>query len=458
VRLPRAAPDPGGKNRGAFEPPRKPADVPDPIPRDRGAAEPVIPPAARPDAAVPGKAAAEPARKPPRIPDPATPGHGAAGPARKPTVIPDPTVPDRGAFEPPPKLRAVGEPSSVSAGRRRTPELAATASASSGERSDLPPVPPSTPPAQAEPSWAAVLATTARLWIQRRPRGRDATGRRKRFPVLIAAVLVVAAIGALAFVLGRHGRKDQAGSQPSAAVATATAVRYQSAAWVARQVNRDAIIACDPVMCAALHSRGFPAASLLPIMPSRPDPLGAELVVATAAVREQFGARLATVYAPQVIARFGTGQARIEIRMIPAQGAAGFRSRLATEERAARKQGALILGNRKIKASPEASAALAAGHVDERILATLAALAQEHPVHVIAFGDANPGAGPGVPLRSVDLAGTDRAAGLRPAVYQHWLLGFLHAQRTEYLATSITAGRGASGRAVVNVEFAAPST
>ena len=373
-------------------------------------------------------------------------------------MIPGPAVPDRGAFEPPPKVRAVGEPPSGSAGHRRAPELAATASASSGERSDLPPVPPSAPPAQAEPSWAAVLATTARLWIQRRAHGPEAAGRRKRFPVLIAVVLVVAAIGALALVLGRHGRKDQAGSQPSAAVAAATAVRYQSAVWVARQVDRDAIIACDPVMCAALHSRGFPAASLLPIMPSRPDPLGAELVVATAAVREQFGARLATVYAPQVIASFGTGQARIEIRMIPAQGAAGFRSRLATEERAARNQGALILGNRKIRVSPEASAALAAGHVDERILATLATLAQEHPVHVIAFGDANPGAGPGVPLRSVDLAGTDRAAGLSPAVYQHWLLGFLHAQRAEYLATSITAGRGANGRAVVNIEFAAPST
>jgi len=38
-------------------------------------------------------------------------------------------------------------------------------------------------------------------------------------------------------------------------------------------------------------------------------------------------------------------------------------------------------------------------------------LAQEHPLHVVAFGDANPGADPGVPLRSVDLAGTDRAAG-----------------------------------------------
>jgi hypothetical protein len=303
-----------------------------------------------------------------------------------------------------------------------------------------------------------VLATTARLWVQRRTPGQGTAGRRKRLPILIAVVLVVAAIGALAFALGRHSRKDQASPQPGAAVTAAAAVRYQSATWVARQVDRDATIACDPVMCAALHLRGFPAANLVPITPGSPDPLGAELVVATAAVREQFRARLATVYAPQVIASFGTGQARIDIRLIPARGAAGFRSRLAAEERAARNQGAQILGNRKIQVSPGASAALAAGHVDERILATLAILAQQHPVHVIAFGDGNPGAGAGVPLRSVDLAGTDRAARLSPAVYQRWLLGFLHAQRAEYLATSITAAPGANGRPVVNVEFAAPST
>lgn len=274
-------------------------------------------------------------------------------------------------------------------------------------------------------------------------------------------VLILAVIGALVVALARHGR---AGSQPgvaggpgSAAVANAAAVRSQTAGWVASQVARDESISCDPVMCAALHSHGFPAANLLQIMPGRPDPLGADLVVATAVVRQQFGARLARVYAPEVIASFGTGQARIEIRMIPAEGAAAFRSRLSSEERAARNHEAQILSNRKIRVSPEASAALKGGYVDERILATLAALAQQHPLHVIAFGDANPGADPGVPLRSVDLAGTDRAAGLGPAAYQHWLLSFLHAQQADYLATSITAERAANGRTVVDVEFAAPS-
>jgi hypothetical protein len=379
-----------------------------------------------------------------------------------PIVISDPAAADRGAFEPALKVRTPDEASPVPP-RQGTPELAAKALPARGEDSFLPPVSPGAPqsPAQAEPSWAAVLATTARLWVQRRARGSDATRRRRRLPVLIAVVLVLAATGTLVIALARHGR---AGSHPGAAgdpgagaVATAAAVRSQTAGWVASQVARDEIISCDPVMCAALHSRGFPAANLLQIMPGRPDPLGAELVVATAAVRHQFGARLATVYAPEVIASFGTGQSRIEIRMIPAEGAAAFRSRLSSDERAARTQEAQILGNRKIRVSPEAGAALKGGYVDERILATLAILAQEHPLHVIAFGDANPGADPGVPLRSVDLAGTDRAAGLSPAAYQHWLLSFLHAQRAEYLATSITAERAANGRTVVDVEFAAPS-
>jgi hypothetical protein len=283
-------------------------------------------------------------------------------------------------------------------------------------------------------------------------------------PALIGLALVLAAAGGLAFAMSRHGRTSPASSLPraaanpgSAAVAAATAARYQAAGWVTGQVSRAASVACDPVMCAALHSRGFPAANLVPILPARPDPLGAEIVVATAAVRNQFGARLAKVYAPQVIASFGAGQARIEIRTIPPEGAAAFRRRLSSDEQATRQQGAQILRNRQIIVSPQARAALAGGHVDKRLLATLAALAARHALQVVAFGDANPGAGLGIPFRSAYLAGADRGAGLSPAGYRRWLLGYLRAQRSEYLATSVTVTRAAGGGTLVRIEFAAPS-
>ena len=423
-----------------------------------------------------------------------------AAPARRPTVIPGPGGPDRGAFEPPPKAVAPGQRPPAPPVLRSVPGLATAASPSRDQSSTPPPVlrdvsktpvkaepnpparveaktepesppkaePKSPPkaepksPATAEPSWAAVLATTARLWVHRRVRGPDAAGRRRgRAPLLIALALVLAAAGGLALFLSGHSRPNPQSGAPTspgaAGVAAAAAVRWQAAGWVARQVDHDATLACDPVMCGALHSRGFPAANLLRILPGRPDPLGASLIVATAALRNQFSNRLATVYAPQVIASFGTGQAGIEIRTIPPEGATAFRSGLGAAERAAKSQAAQILANRQISVSPQARAMLAAGRVDERLLATLALLSQPHPVHIVAFGDANPGAGAGIPLRSAGLAGADSASGLSATAYQRWLVSSLRAQQLKYRAKSISVQHTADGGTVVWMEFAAPS-
>jgi hypothetical protein len=511
ARKPTDVPEPDPVGRGAREQARRPADIPARPPLDRDAREqarrpadiPARPPLdrdareqARRPADVPGRSplngrAAAPARGPGTTRDPAMPRRGTAEPARRPTVIPGPGGPDRGAFEPPPKAVAPGQRPPAPPVLRSVPGAAA-ASPSRDEGSTPPPVlrdvsktpvkaepkpparveakaePESAPkagpktPATAEPSWAAVLATTARLWVHRRVRGPDPAGRRRgRAPLLIALALVLAAAGGLALFLSGPGRpspQSGAATSPGAAgVAAAAAVRWQAAGWVARQVDHDATVACDPVMCGALYSRGFPATSLLRILPGRSDPLGAGLIVATAALRNQFKNRLATVYAPQVIASFGTGQAGIEIRTIPPQGAAAFRSGLGAAERAAKSQAAQILTNRQISVSPQARAMLAAGRVDERLLATLALLSQPHPVHVVAFGDANPGAGAGIPLRSAGLAGADSASGLSAPAYQRWLLSFLRAQQLKYRAASIVVQHTADGGAVVWMEFAAPS-
>ena len=44
---------------------------------------------------------------------------------------------------------------------------------------------------------------------------------------------------------------------------TAAAARTAAAAWMARQVDPAAIVACDPQMCAVLQSKGIPAGRLL---------------------------------------------------------------------------------------------------------------------------------------------------------------------------------------------------
>jgi hypothetical protein len=70
-------------------------------------------------------------------------------------------------------------------------------------------------------------------------------------------------------------------------------------AWIMHQVSQAAVVACDAQVCADLASKGFPAANLLTIGPQSNNPLGAELLVATAAVRAQFRDRLA-VWAPAI--------------------------------------------------------------------------------------------------------------------------------------------------------------
>jgi len=392
---------------------------------------------------------------------------GAERHERRPGTVPGPAKPDRGAFEPSDKADSARGHLSPAPAPARPPgqDSAADAPARPGHP-DLAPAPerPAVTQGPAQPSWAAVLGNTARLWARRRADRLGPSGRQhRRVVAVVILVVIVAAAGGLALVASRHGKPGPAGQQPgsaansgAAAITSAAAIRSHAATWVAHQVSRNATVACDPVMCAALHSRGFPAANLVPILPARSDPLGAELVVATVALRNQFGTLLAKVYAPQVIASFGTGQARIEIRTIPPEGSAAFRRRLGPAERAVRKQGAQLLRNKRIAASSQARAALAGGHVDTRLLATLAALAARHPVQILAFGDANPGAGPAIPLRAADLAAADRTSGLGAAAYQRWLVGFLRAQRAPYLATSITVLH-APGGPVVRIQFAAPS-
>ena len=106
-----------------------------------------------------------------------------------------------------------------------------------------------------------------------------------------------------------------------AAIRAAVAARTAAAGRIAGQVSADAIVSCDPQMCALLQARGIPAAKLLPLGGRNPAPLGSDLIVSTAAVRSEFGARLGSVYAPVVLASFGTGSAQTAVRVVAADGA-----------------------------------------------------------------------------------------------------------------------------------------
>jgi Tetratricopeptide repeat len=240
---------------------------------------------------------------------------------------------------------------------------------------------------------------------------------------------------------------------PGAASGPSAIAGQEAAAWVAGQVSHSTVVSCDPAMCSELETRGVPAGDLLMLGregPRADGPLGSDVVVATRAVRSEFGSRLAGVYAPLVLAAFGSGGARVEIRAVSAGGTAAYRDALAADLTARRQAGAELLRNPDISASASARGPLSDGSVDSRLLVTLAVLAGlrlAHPLRIVSFGEPDPGASAEVPLRSAEIAG--------PASQP--ILAFLRAQQAPYLAAVIRAIRLPGGQAAVRIGFASPS-
>jgi hypothetical protein len=120
--------------------------------------------------------------------------------------------------------------------------------------------------------------------------------------------------------------------------------------------------------------------------------------------------------------------------------------------------------NSEIQVSHAARKQLTAGQVDARLLTTMAAVAHQQAVRIIAFSDSGPGAARGTPLRAVEISaprGAASPAGSATASAAHTrfarsVLAFLHVQRPPYLAATLRAVM-ADGRPAVLVGFAGPS-
>jgi len=316
-----------------------------------------------------------------------------------------------------------------------------------------------------QPSWGVVLVTTFRLWVHRRM---EKTGLRVLAMILAAVILFASGAITIGLIKGTPASNSSGTSQGSGtaqggipgsgggALAAVTAARRQAANWVAQQVNPDENIGCDPVMCAALEATHIQANMLLMLGPSQPDPLGSEILLDTATLRAQFGPRLESVYAPVSLAAFGSGAARVEVRVDAPYGAHSYLADLAADVAARKLAGTEMLRNDSIHASPAASRQLIAGQVDTRLLVTLVTLAHSHPVDIISFGTSQAGASPGVPLRSAEIAGAP-GPGSTPAASVQTLRSFLSAQQPPYRPSAIVAAKTASRRTVLRVEYPAPS-
>jgi hypothetical protein len=314
------------------------------------------------------------------------------------------------------------------------------------------------PAASPAPLWGTVLANTIRMWA--RQRFWPATTRWRVIAALILAAVLFGG-GAVTVTLTRGttaGRRAADGGQApgDAAIAAAAAARTAAAAWTARQVDPAAIVACDTQMCAVLQSNGIPAGRLLKLGDGNAGPLGSDVIVSTAAVRDEFGSRLTSVYAPVALATFGSGSAQVAVRVVATDGSAAYLRSLQADATARRAAGALLPRNPHLRVSPACRRELVAGQVDARLLSVIGALATPYHVDITGFGAPAAGATPGLPLRSADISPAPAGPGGYAATLDS-LKGFLLAQQAPFRPADVATVRLASGQTVLRVVFTAPS-
>jgi hypothetical protein len=305
------------------------------------------------------------------------------------------------------------------------------------------------PQAGGEPSWPRVLANTLRLWLRR--------GRLRRWYLALVAVAAALAVGiAVALAQGSSGAPARQDRPAAGHVSSPATPASLAAGWVAAQVSRTATVACDPVMCASLQRRGFPAGNLVPVRPGAADPAAASLAVATPALRGTLGSALAARYAPVALASFGGGAGAVQIRAAAPSGTTAYLARLRADLAARRSVGAELLRNPAVGVSPLARQQLSEGRADSRLIATIGVMAALHPVHLVSFGDPSPGAGQDVPLRSVLLYGVTHGVTAGAALLSS-LRGLLLAQQPSYRPASVATVRLGGGQSALRVVFSAPA-
>jgi hypothetical protein len=287
------------------------------------------------------------------------------------------------------------------------------------------------------------------------------SGRPYRIAGVILAVVALVAAAVIALVLSGRTTAGHGTGQGSHARGAGAVVRERAAAWVAGQVSQAAVVACDPVMCQALKANGVLAHRLYPLGAQTTSPLRSQIIVATAAVRAQFGNVLSSVYAPAVLASFGFGPGRIDIRETAPHGAAAYWAMLGADLANRKASGAQLLHSGRIAAGALARRELTAGQIDGRLLLAIAQMAATHPMFIVDFGRPAPGAGPDMPLRQADLAedahAHRHADHVVSAGYVRSMVSFLHAQHGQFRAARVQTVRLPDGAAVLRVEFTAPS-
>ncbi len=149
-------------------------------------------------------------------------------------------------------------------------------------------------------------------------------------------------------------------------------------------------------------------------------------------------------------------RARVEVRVDAPDGAPAYLDLQRADLLARQQDGQQLAGNHSLHLTAAARRAISAGQVDTRLLVTLVALmGQRYPVYVYRFGDAGPGATPGVPMRMMRIAALVQR-GPQASRYLHSVVRFLAEQQPPYRA-SVHVLHLPGAKTVIQIEFSAPS-
>ena len=336
------------------------------------------------------------------------------------------------------------------------PLVSALATDEQAASSEQPPAAPSGPRAGPGHGRAGGGLASRLRW---RPRGNGRASWRRRAAALLALIVLVAGAGGLAFTLSQRGappKRPTGGHARASRLAAGAAARTQAVSWIMHQVSPGAIVSCDSQMCADLAHSGFPSSNLSLRGPGTNDPLGSDLVVATAALRNQFGRQMA-VDAPAIMATFGTGNARIDIRWVYPGGAKAYGAAMPPALHSRKVADAQLLTNGNVKLSATARSQLLSGQVDPRLLQLIVPMAHDHLLRIVDFSRQAPGGGPASLLRWVDLAATVRVPHLTRAGYLSWMGSYIHVQQGAYHPAWSQQVTLPTGQAVLRIGFGAPS-
>jgi hypothetical protein len=298
----------------------------------------------------------------------------------------------------------------------------------------------------------------ARQPQQRRARHQPSRRPRIKTVYLVAAATVMLT-AAVAVALSQHFGAGN-NPPPQDSPQQRAAARYDAAAvsWVVSQVSRSATVSCDQKTCGALVAAGFSPDQVQVLGASSGTPVTSQVIVETPDIRQIFGTRLATQYAPTVLTVEGSGPEDVVIAAVAPNGPAAYQKALETDMQARKAASATLLDRGShITTDRMARSQLAAGLVDLRLMIAITAVGTPLPVSVIDFGNIAQNASPDVPLRYADIADPASASHLSAAAYKQAVIKLLNSLPASERPTTEIYAKLPGGVVALRIVFSAPS-